>query len=521
VLEWDNKGMETNLPALTLDCSGPSPTQPWTMPSRFSTAGPVRLRGAPIVLLGVPFDNVTTAETVALVERMVVSGRSHYLVTANVDFLVQAVRDVELRRILFEAHLVLCDGTPLLWASRWLGNRLSERVAGSDLVPLLIRIAAEKAYRIFFLGGSPIATVEAVKRLQVNYPDLIIAGHYSPPFKELLEMDHDEIKRRIESAKPDLLFVSFGCPKQEKWIAMHYRSLRVPVCIGVGGTIDFLAGRLARAPLWMQKTGTEWIFRLAQEPQRLFKRYATDGFYFGALLALQWFRMHLRSGQRLRPGGFDLQNQVAAHVELHCPEWLDAQAVSHDESLWAGAVADNTHLLLHLDKVRFIDSTGVGLLIRLRKRAALRDRLAVLVAPSSAVKRALESMRLWHFFLTAQDSVEALTLLENAAAAPATLKTSETSTAPTLAWRGEITAANAEQVWSTTEVYLENRGQPEATLTLDLSAVSFMDSTGVGLMVRSKKQALKARAHIRFKGLQPAVRSVVRLSKLETYLLED
>src|SRR6185437_16995597 len=124
---------------------------------------PERARYAkpPIAILGVPFDNVTAAETIAAIERMVESRQPHYLVTANVDFLVQAQEDVELRRILFDAHLVLCDGTPLFWASRLLGNPLLERVAGADLVPLLLRIAAEKKYRVFLLGATPASAKQA------------------------------------------------------------------------------------------------------------------------------------------------------------------------------------------------------------------------------------------------------------------------------------------------------------------------------------------------------------------------
>src|SRR5947207_14844112 len=121
--------------------------------------------GAPIAILGVPFDNVTTAQAVALVEGMVASREPRYIVTANVDFLVQARRDVELRRILFEAHLVLCDGTPLVWISRLLGNALPERVAGADLVPALIEVAARKRYRLFLLGASSESAAKAVKRL--------------------------------------------------------------------------------------------------------------------------------------------------------------------------------------------------------------------------------------------------------------------------------------------------------------------------------------------------------------------
>ncbi|MEO7676063.1 MAG: WecB/TagA/CpsF family glycosyltransferase, partial [Verrucomicrobiota bacterium] len=204
----------------------------------------------PIAILGIPFDNVTTAQTVAAIEDMVASRKPHYLVTANVDFLVQARQDVELRRILLDAHLVLCDGTPLVWASRLLGNPLPERVAGSDLVPLLIKLAEKKNYRIFFLGGSLDAAETATANVQKEHPQLAVAGHYSPKFASLLDMDHEEIRRQISEAKPDLLFVSFGCPKQEKWISMHYRSLGVPVCVGVGATIDFIAGKIKRAPKW-------------------------------------------------------------------------------------------------------------------------------------------------------------------------------------------------------------------------------------------------------------------------------
>src|SRR5579859_1402174 len=141
----------------------------------------------PIAILGVPFDNVTAAETVDAIERMVASRQPHYLVTANVDFLVQAQDDVELRRILFDAHLVLCDGTPLVWASKLLGNPLLERVAGADLVPLLLRVAAEKSYRVFFLGASPDSAARAVENLKKLHPTLVIAGFYSPPFNKLLE----------------------------------------------------------------------------------------------------------------------------------------------------------------------------------------------------------------------------------------------------------------------------------------------------------------------------------------------
>ena len=132
---------------------------------------------APIAILGVPFDNVSTDETLRIIDDMIASRRPHYLVTANVDFLVQAAHDVELRRIMFDAHLVLCDGTPLVWASKFLGNPLRERVAGSDLVPLLLKVAAEKGYRPFFLGATPDSIEAAVAKARQQYPKLECAGY--------------------------------------------------------------------------------------------------------------------------------------------------------------------------------------------------------------------------------------------------------------------------------------------------------------------------------------------------------
>jgi N-acetylglucosaminyldiphosphoundecaprenol N-acetyl-beta-D-mannosaminyltransferase len=234
----------------------------------------------PVVILGVAFNPLTLPAAVDCIERMIVSRRPHYVVTPNVDFLVKATRDLQLHKILADANLVLCDGKPLVWAARWLGSALPGRVAGSDLVPVLLQRAAEREWRIFLLGASPEAAAEAARRIATLHPSIPAVGHYSPPHRPLADMDQAEIARRIREANPDVLLVCFGCPKQEKWMAQHYRSLGVPVMIGAGGTIDFLAGRMKRAPHWMRHTGTEWLFRLSQEPRRLFQRYVDDLLHF-------------------------------------------------------------------------------------------------------------------------------------------------------------------------------------------------------------------------------------------------
>ncbi len=496
----------------------------------------------PIAILGVPFDNITTAETIETISGMVASRQPHYLVTANVDFLVQAQEDVELRRILFDAHLVLCDGTPLVWASRLLGNPLLERVAGADLVPLLLRVAAEKGYRVFFLGATPESVKQAVDNLKKLHPTLIIADYYSPPFNKLLEMDHDEIKRRVVEAKPDLLFVSFGCPKQEKWIAMHYRSLGVPVSAGVGATIDFLAGTVKRAPLWMQRAGMEWTYRLAQEPRRLFKRYFKDLAVFGWKILLQLWQLQLRSRKRAKPtvasyghSTFDVRRstfdvpkvhgEVALRVQgntdyqcLKLPERLDLAAVCDDSLLDDHQLADGRHCLLEMSNVQFIDSTGMGLLIRLQKKIRATGRQLILLAPSPKVRRALALMQLQDFFASAPDLASAQALIAARTREETGAVRLRTSAAPNpLLWQGEITAANATEVWDTTETHLTSKQRSE--LVIDMSGVRFMDSTGLGMMVRAKKLAQREQVKLEFIHLQPAVQNVVHLARLENFLL--
>jgi exopolysaccharide biosynthesis WecB/TagA/CpsF family protein len=244
----------------------------------------------PVVILGVPFDRLTLEQAADRIESMVAGGGSHYVVTPNVDFLLKLRGDVELHRVLASADLILCDGTPLVWASQLLGDPLPGRVAGSDLIPCLLRRATERQWRIFLLGGVPEVAVEAAKRIAEMHPSLPAVTFYSPPFGKLAEMNNDDIADRVRAARPDIVLVCFGCPKQEKWISRHGAALGVPVMIGAGGTIDFLAGRMARAPSWMRRSGTEWLFRLMQEPRRLARRYADDLFFFAPAILAQFLR---------------------------------------------------------------------------------------------------------------------------------------------------------------------------------------------------------------------------------------
>ncbi len=225
-----------------------------------------------LVLFGVPFHDVTFAEAIAWCVARMKSGPPACLATANVDFLMQATRDPELQRILLEADLVVADGMPIVWASGRFGPPLRERVTGSDLAPMLAAACAREGLRIFLLGGSPGVAEKAAAVLVERNPGLVVAGTYSPPVAGILDMDHASILKRLREARPHLLLVAFGAPKQEKFINLHLRSWAIPLAVGVGGTLDFLAGAQTRAPRWVQRIGFEWLWRMCTDPRRLVNR---------------------------------------------------------------------------------------------------------------------------------------------------------------------------------------------------------------------------------------------------------
>jgi N-acetylglucosaminyldiphosphoundecaprenol N-acetyl-beta-D-mannosaminyltransferase len=225
------------------------------------------------------------AEALSEIEVLVEARRPSYVITANLNYAMLSDGDAALRECNEGAALVLADGMPLVWAARWRGTPLPERVAGSDLIYGLSALAARRGYRVFFLGGAPGIAEAAAENLGGLYPGLIIAGQESPPYRALDPDEEAALLGRIRAAAPDLLLVALGQPKGELWIARHHRDLGVPVSLQVGAALDFAAGRVRRAPHWLQTAGLEWAFRLALEPRRLGPRYARNALYFGRSLA--------------------------------------------------------------------------------------------------------------------------------------------------------------------------------------------------------------------------------------------
>ena len=494
---------------------------------RLSPEGPgtgvsLNHRPAPVAMLGVPFDKVTMPDTLRIIGEMIASGKPHYLATANVDFAVQALRDVELQRILAEADLVLCDGMPLVWASRFLGNALPERVTGSDLVPLLLATAESRGWKIYFLGGAQASLDRAVANTRQRHPQLQLVGAYSPPFSPLVDMDHDDVLRRLQAAKPDIVLVAFGCPKQEKWIRMHFLQSGVPVSIGVGATIDFLGGTVRRAPRWMQKTGTEWIFRLAQEPKRLFKRYAVDLVVFGRAIVSQWWQLRGSRGANAVSNSVGIDKTQNGNTEvIRFGNRIDAATVQEHQDLIHLLKSNQGNVIADVSQVQFIDSTGLGLLLRLLKLMRAEQRQLVLVAPTPYVQRAMDMMRLTSMFTTAVDVATALSVIqEREGERHVGVELDLSGRVGPLVWTGEVIAANVDTVWNMTQYYLDMRSGTDSEVIIRLDGVRFIDSTGVRLMVKVRKHGVKLGLKVRFVDPTPPVMNVLRIVRLDTLLLD-
>ncbi len=209
------------------------------------------------------------------------------VVTPNVDHVVTMQKDSEMFELYRSAMLRFADGMPLVWFSKWhRGPSLPQRVCGSDLLPEVARLAAQQGLKLFFLGGMPGVAEKAALNLSQRHPSLRICGTYSPPFGFDKDTEESErIVKMVNDAGTDILFVGVGAPKQEKWAAQYMGQLNVGPILGVGASFDFAAGTIQRAPLWLQRIGMEWSWRLMQEPGRLWKRYILKDSQFVWLMA--------------------------------------------------------------------------------------------------------------------------------------------------------------------------------------------------------------------------------------------
>lgn len=230
-----------------------------------------------IDFLNTHVDNLDMEEAVEEAKRLILERRNSYVVTPNVDHIVKIEHDGLFREIYNNADLILTDGKPLIWMSRWLGTPIKEKISGSDYFPRVCEMAAREGFSIFLLGAAEGVAKKAAVNLMKRYRNLKIAGVYSPSYSfEKKEEEINDIIDKINTSRPDILCIGMGTPKQEKFYYRYRDRIKVPLTLHIGATIDFEAGVVKRAPKWISYIGMEWLYRLLKEPRRLYRRYLLD-----------------------------------------------------------------------------------------------------------------------------------------------------------------------------------------------------------------------------------------------------
>jgi N-acetylglucosaminyldiphosphoundecaprenol N-acetyl-beta-D-mannosaminyltransferase len=260
--------------------------------STLSGSLPERHPGEParVDILGVQVSAIAMPLALAVISGWIARGERRYVCVSGVHGIMESQRDPELRRIHNDAGLVTPDGMPLVWLARQAGFAGVDRVYGPDLLLACCEASVKHGYRHFFYGGDTGVPELLAERLAARFPGLRVVGTYSPPFRPLLPDEDADVVQRLNGSGADIVWVGLSTPKQERWMHSHRDRLTAPVLIGVGAAFDFHAGTKRQAPRWMQRSGLEWLFRLTQEPRRLWRRYWYNNIGFVAGLIRSRFR---------------------------------------------------------------------------------------------------------------------------------------------------------------------------------------------------------------------------------------
>ena len=236
---------------------------------------------------GTHISDITLNETMNLFDEWIFQKQQKRICVTPVNCVVWASKNASLKELYNSADLTLCDGVPLIWASHFLGkNKIRGRVTGLDLLPQYIERCYQNNFSMFFLGATEGVALDYQAQLEKQFPGIKIVGVYSPPFAS--QFSAEENKKMVDlinTAKPDILWVSLTAPKQDYWIHQNYQQLNSYINIGIGAALDVAAGRIDRAPMWMQQNGLEWLYRFIKEPKRLFKRYFIEA---PAIVPILW-----------------------------------------------------------------------------------------------------------------------------------------------------------------------------------------------------------------------------------------
>ncbi len=256
---------------------------------------PHRMKHKRVNILGTPVSSLTMDELFRDWETVIKEGKKAQVCITPVNSILAARATARVQEIYKHADYVLCDGVPVKWASKFLGDPIKERITGLDVLPRIFLFASRHEFSIFLLGASPGVADTLKKVMEAKHPGVKIVGTFVPPFRAVFSKEENQkMIDAINTVKPDILLVSLTAPKQDIWIAENLDKLETHVAIGIGGAFEVAAGMIKRAPLWMQKSGLEWLYRFLQEPKRMFRRYFMEAPVFIPLIIKQ--RFSKRSG---------------------------------------------------------------------------------------------------------------------------------------------------------------------------------------------------------------------------------
>lgn len=476
---------------------------------------PTQLEPPITVLLGLPFHDITLEETLDYCADTMKGTESRYLVTANVDFTTQAYEDPDLKKIVFFADRVVCDGMPLVWLSKLLGSPMRERVAGSDMVPKLLEICGKEAHSVYFFGSDLDTLIEAKGIVEERYPGLKVVGVDSPPFGAVIEWDNDALCEKMRASGAQLLLACLGCPKQERWIFAHHRETGIPLSIGVGASLDFITGKQKRAPVWMQKSGLEWFWRMSSSPGRLVSRYSKDLIFLGKASLQQASSQRRRRNMEVPPTPPTIGLTPASGVTRI--SWAGDLQKS---DLSGAPVPDSTDspILLDVSKVTFIDSSGLGRLALLTRVCRTAKQMLVVVDQSEVFSKAIRAVRMETLFTSAASEEEALELIAKHTRSGGVLRESEEGVV-WVSFDRSLDALYHNEMMEILEKTITGSAGIK-TLVVNLKDVPFIDSRAVGGLIRAWKTMTANGGGMFLSGAKPAVKEIIALLRLDKILTE-
>ena len=494
-----------------------------------------------IVVLGIPTSNLNMEDIIdhifSMIDTWKIDGRARRVATVNVDFVVNTLtwkfsksRNPELLDILVRSDLVIPDGRPIIWASRLLGTPLKERITAIDLIPRLAQESALRSKSIFFLGGKGAVGQQAAEKLQAQYPQLKIAGVYAPHIHvEGTQMADEEaqdreITDRINKSNADILLIDFGSPKQGLWFDRNRYRLKVPVSIDLNETFECIVGSVKNAPVWMRKTGTGWIFRMTQNPKRLWRIYFTGIFKFGLMLlpAILYYRLKrfvfkLRHKQLsiLETRSPESIDNNMLHINIvRLPDHLDASIVSSVKDQIGPMIDQVSNIVLEFDQVTFIDSSGLGFIITLWRKLQERGKTLFLTGLTPSTRRFFKLTRM----------LERLEehICDNAEAVLERIKTKEKPPGFYFVSQKKNGIAHI-RLYGTMDAGQKEKINIDAILAeigvsdciMDLKDLKFADSAGLMFFLKLHKHLAGLSRRMFLCNLNQTVRQLFRISKTE------